>query len=419
MNKNSPALLLLGRLGASGLALISAPIVARAIGPEGRGETAATIALFALIPVLVGLGLPLEMRRVVATDNTLASVRRARRLVVFSLVMSVPASFICWMTIFGSFDFEARLAASIGVALTPLTLSWICDTSVLVATRDYVGIAVLQLLQPASYLVLVTVLWVAGSAETATVICAYILSNTASFVFGIIRVRHGNAEGARAARDLVKGSLSFAGGSLAEAASNRLDQVVALPLIGAVQSGLYSVAVTVAFAPLAIAQALGAATFTGIARAEGSQRKCLIDQSLRQVASVSIVSSGTVWLTGPFLVTFLFGEAFAGASTAIQVSAGACFASSVALQASSVLVAGGRRLLLTVSQGVSLVIAIGFLFLLGPANGADGAAWAALIGSVVLAVLNILFCGASLHSWVPTPQAFLSATKTLIRSKQN
>ena len=419
MRGNSPALLLIGRLGASGLALVSAPIVARAIGPEGRGETAAAIALFALIPIVVGLGLPLEMRRVVAIDNSLASVRQARRLVLFSAILALPAALICWASIFQSFSYEARLAASIGVALTPITLSWICDTSVLVAVRDYRGIAILQLLQPATYLLMVVALWATETAATASVIGAYIASNAVSFVFGLIRVRPGKTGDARRAHALAKGSISFAGGSLAEAASNRLDQVLSLPLLGATQAGLYSVAVTVGFAPLAIAQALGAAAFTSIARSEGRRRQRMINESIRQVASVSLISSLALWLAGPIIVTILFGEAFAGADDAIRITAWVCFVSSIALQASSVLIASGHRAKLTMSQVAGLVLGIGSLILLGPIYGASGAAWAALISATAMATLNVIFSGAAIHSVVPTPFALLAGVRTLARSRED
>lgn len=414
---NSPALLIFGRFGASALALVSAPIVARAIGPEGRGETAAAVALFALVPILLGIGLPLELRRVVAADGDASSLHSARRFIGLTAFASIPVSVLCTMTIFSNFESTAKIVATMGVALTPITLSWICDISVLVARQDYRGIVVLQLLQPLVYLIGVTVLWATNGATTTTVILVYIVSNFMPFVFGLWRVRASLSSRRGSAGQLFRGSMKFAGGSIAEAASNRLDQVIALPIIGAAQSGFYSVGVTVGFAPLAIAQALGTATFTGIAQAQGRRRRRLINSSIRQVASLSFVSSVILFLVGPFLVVLLFGEAFQGADAAIRVAAVACLMASISLQASTVLIATGHGTKLSISQLVSLVIGIALLFLLGPSLGALGAAIASLIGYATMAGLSLAFCGASLLSVFPTPQSFLAGIKSLFRAK--
>lgn len=417
MKANSPALLLLGRLGASGLALVSAPIVARAIGPEGRGETAAAVALFALVPIFLGFGLPLELRRIVAVDGSTASVRSSRRLIAFTGLVSVPVAWVCSATIFQEFDSGAKIAASFGVALTPLTLSWICDTSVLVARRDYIGIVALQLLQPLGYVVGVTMLWVANLASTGTVIWVYVASNIVSFIFGLQRVRASRIGVIQGPSTLIRGSLRFAGGSLAESASNRLDQVVALPVMGAAQAGFYSVGVTVGLAPLAIAQALGAASFTNIATAQGRRRRRLVNQSICQVASLSFASASIMFVLGPSLVVLLFGDAFYDAKSAIQVSALACVLASVSLQASTVLIATGRAGRLAISQLTSLVVGIGFLLVLGPALGALGAALASAIGYGIMATLSLSFCGASPFSIIPTPASFMSGLKSLLRTR--
>src|SRR5689334_5155238 len=42
---------------------LTVPVIARAVGAEGRGETAAVVAAFVFVPVLLGLGIPLEVRR--------------------------------------------------------------------------------------------------------------------------------------------------------------------------------------------------------------------------------------------------------------------------------------------------------------------------------------------------------------------
>lgn len=413
---NSPALLLFGRIGASALALISAPIVARAIGPAGRGETATAIAVFSLLPVLIGFGLPLELRRVVAVDGGTATVRTARRLVAISFLLALPFALLCWATLFQPLSEQTRLAASVGVALTPLTLSWICDTSVLVSLRDYRGILVLQLLQPVTYLIVVLALWSCQLATPGNVLWGYLLSNFMTYMFGILRVRASRSGHARSIRHVARGASHFAGGSLAEAATNRLDQVIALPVMGAVQTGLYSVAVTLGFAPLAIAQALASSYFARIAQNRGRHRKSLIEDAIRQVSALSFVSSLFLIVAGPFLVTLLFGEEFSDAESAIRVTAVACFFASISLQSANVLVAMGRGFTLAVSQVSALLFGVALLLPLGTALGALGAAIASACSMALMALLALYFAGVTVKCVLPTPSAFVRGIKTLLKA---
>lgn len=416
MRLNSPGLLLYGRLGASALALISAPIVARAIGPDGRGETAAAVALFSLVPVMLGMGLPLELRRVVASEGNSGSIRASRRLVLASPLFSVPLALILGSTLFQSFEEAARIAATVGVALTPLTLSWICDISVLVATRDFLGIVALQLIQPFVYLIGIILLWLVDWATTASVITVYVVSNAASFLFGLCRVKVPADISETRPVNLMKGSVRYSGGALAESASNRLDQVLALPIIGAAQAGLYSVSVTVGLAPLAVAQALSASSFTSVATAEGRRRQRLVSDSIRQVTSVSLATALVLFFLGPSIVLVLFGSPFADAAPAIRVSAFSCLFASIAVQASSNLVALGRPKQLAISQLVSLVVGIIALLILGPSNGSLGAALASSLGYATLALLAVRGCRASLWSIIPSPLSFVAGVRVLFRS---
>ncbi|MFJ6374551.1 polysaccharide biosynthesis C-terminal domain-containing protein [Pseudarthrobacter oxydans] len=301
--------------------------------------------------------------------------------------------------------------------MSPLTLSWICDIGVLVAKRDFLGIVSLQLLQPTSYLVGIIVLWVTELATTASVIWVFVGSNVVSFFFGLFRAGIAPKGAATRPKMLAKGSIRYSGGALAESASNRLDQVIALPILGAAQAGLYSVSVTVGLAPLAIAQALSSSSFTPITTARDRRRKRLISESISHVASLSIVAALLLFCFGPSLVDLLFGEAFRDAAPAIRMSAVSCFMASIAVQASSNLIAIGRPRQLAFTQMVSLAVGIAGLLVLGPALGSLGAAIASAIGYGVLAILAVHHCHAGIRSMLPTPRAFVGGLKVLLRSR--
>src|SRR5680860_505229 len=78
---NSPSIIALTRLIIQLTPLLTAPIVARELGPEGRGFYAACFAAMTLTPVALGLGLPLVTRRRSANHDPASTMRSVYRII--------------------------------------------------------------------------------------------------------------------------------------------------------------------------------------------------------------------------------------------------------------------------------------------------------------------------------------------------
>ncbi|QZT58438.1 lipopolysaccharide biosynthesis protein [Mycolicibacterium austroafricanum] len=413
--RRSPSLLIIGRLGASALALISAPIVARAIGPEGRGETAAALALYLIVPVVLGLGLPLEVRRQAATSDGHAVVRTAKTLVALSSLLSAAIAVLTYFTIFSGFSADGRLVASIGIALAPLSASWAIDVSVLVAHRRYGGVLLMQLLQPAVYVGLIVTVWLLDMARVSTVLAASLVGTVATFSAGLMLVRVPLVGKRVDTKSLMRKSLAFSGSAIAEAASSRADQILALPLIGAYQAGLYSVAATIGAIPLAIGQALGASYFAPIAQAESQNRTRLQGEAVRAALAAAVMITPLIALAAWLTIPWVFGEAFRDSVpvTMISLIGSACLLA--AYVASMALAADGRGIRMTFAQVGSLVCGISALLILGPILGALGAAIASTIGYLILLSILLFSLGLPTRALTPRSQDFLASIKRLKR----
>lgn len=413
--RRSPSLLVLGRLGATALAVISAPIVARAIGPDGRGQTAAALALFLIVPVVLGLGIPLEVRRQAATSDGHAVVRTARTLIMLSAVASAAIATLAFFTIFRYFGADGRVVATIGVALAPLSTSWAVDASVLVAHRRYGGVFIMQLLQPAVYVTLILVFWAVDIAEVATILLASIVGTLATFGVGRVFVRVPFRGERVPSKKLLRKGVAFAGSAIAEAASSRADQVVALPLIGAYQAGLYSVAATIGSVPLAIGQALGASYFTPMAQAEGRNRRILQSEAIKGALAAALMAIPLTAIAAWATIPLIFGAAFEPSVPVTMISLiGSAFLV-VAYVASMALAADGRGLRMTFGQIASFITGIAALTILGPWLGAVGAAIASSLGYLTL--LGVLFVSLRLplRRLIPLPPDFLATIRRLRR----
>jgi O-antigen/teichoic acid export membrane protein len=243
------------------------------------------------------------------------------------------------------------------------------------------AVALLQITQPATYVVLIVVFWLFGIASVATVIIAFICGNVANFVAGLLLTNASLFRKGMSFRPLLARSFDYYGGSVSQIASTRLDQVIALPLIGAVQAGYYSVAVTIgSAAPLVLGHALGGSNFRGIARAEGDERTELEAAAFRSACALALMFCPLVALISWPLMPIIFGSEFEAALPATLIAIGAGGVQLVAFVTSSSTTARGRGKLLTLAQCVGLAVGVLALLIAGQTAGAVGAAIASALG---------------------------------------
>lgn len=413
---DSPSFIALGQLAASGLAIVSAPIVARAIGPSGRGETAAVLAAFYIWPIVAALGMQLEIRRAAATGFREPALRRARDLMLLLVLPSAAVAFILDFSLFATLSNETRIVAFAGVTAAPLMVSWMCDQSVLIADRRYRAVAIIQIIQPSVYLLAVTVGWICGWVSVPYVLGASMLGTLATTIcaasFTKVSIR-----GPRASTlGLLRASARYSGSSIAEASASRLDQLIALQLLGATQSGLYAVAATIGGLALPLGHALAADSFNEIAQAQNEEERLKTRvKHIRSAVAAGLVAGATLAAASPLLVPLLFGSQFTGSILpAVLLSVGGA-AAVPAFVASLVLAAEGRGREMTLAQITRVAVGLVGLVSLGPLLGAIGASIASLVGSwILLAILTVRTTG-SIRAWLVGPSDFRTAIRRLLR----
>lgn len=388
---DSPSLLLLGRLAGAAVSLCSAPLVARLIGPDGRGITAATIAVYYVVPILLAFGVPTYVRRRVAISRSVKVITRARGFALASIVPSALAAWAAYHTVFATITGIDRVVASAGVLVAPFVISWTCDVSVLVAQGRFRSIFALLVTPPLGNLLLVLLFWGGGVVSTSTVILANVISNVATCLLGFVLVRPGskNDHDLPSMWGVVSASIPYSGAAIADAALNRVDQVVMLPLIGAYQSGLYAVAVTLSALPAPVGSALGSAYFGRMARVDDSEARSLSARVLKSGFLLSLITVIPIALVTPLAISVLFGEDFMPAVPVAFVSYFGSVFVVLGFICANILAARGRGLGMTVAQVLAVVCALGLLVLLAPSLGAWGAALASSAGYGVSVLIMV------------------------------
>lgn len=404
---NSPMTMLGTRLSVAALGLISAPIIAHALGPSGRGETASALAAMYLVPILLAFGMPFEVRRRVLADGGMGAVRTARRL---ALLTAVPAGLVAWLavsTLFSGFDTGAAIAVVVALVSTPLMVSWMIDIGVVGAQRRFGAVALLQATQPVVYVGGIMGMALVDAMSVAGVIWANFIGSVATAIVGALLNRTRRAQPVPA-RALLRGSSTFYGAQASDAAYQRLDQVLMLPLIGSHEAGLYSVAVTIGTLPVFLAHAVAAPVFSDISHSSGPARVRATGEAIRSAFMVGLVSAIFLAIVSPWGVPLLFGSAFADAIPAVMFAILGSLFVVVAVSAGEVLSARNMGLRLTVAQGSGLVTCLILLLTFGPLFGATAAAIANASGIVMALTVMLVSIRPPVRSIVPRPSdAFL------------
>jgi O-antigen/teichoic acid export membrane protein len=414
--KDSAVQLVAANLVAAGLAVLSAPIIARSLGPDGRGETAAALTLTFLAATVLAVGLPLEVSRLAARGSAAPALRTVRLLMFGAFVPAGVLAAGAYWTIFASFDSGSRAMATASIVLSPLTISWMCDASVLSGRQRFRALFVMRVTYPATFLVSVAALWISGHASAATVIGSSIGTSAVTAVLGWA-LTGASLRGPRLpVMEVVRPALRVSGGTIADAALSRLDQVLIVPLMGAYDAGLYSVATAFGIAPLAVGQALGAAYFRDIAKAEGPDRQVLKAEAARAGLAVAALLTPPLMIAAYVLVPVIFGHEFDDSAlpAAIYLLGGAAWLASVPCMMA--LVADQRGHAVTVAQLAGLAVNIALLVGFSQFYGVTSAAIAAAAGFTTVIAIYLWMLRLPIRQIVPRRSDAVAGFRRLVHT---
>jgi O-antigen/teichoic acid export membrane protein len=358
-------------------------ILARSLGPTGRG-TIAFITVSALVLARVaGFGMG-EATTVLAARRVEARGALLSNLILFMVTSALVLGGVGFVLLF---SLAGERPA--GVELPELMI--LAGAAVVIALIEaggafLVGCGRLQRLALITataywiYPVVLGVVWLVAGLTVTRAALAWLASEA---IIAIVLLRQ-SARGVGLARPsfrLLFESIHFGLrawiGSLARLLNFRTDQILMGFLASEAALGIYAVAVNTSEVLLYLPTATATALLPVAARAEPLQRA---EHTLGAFRSVALVTAGAVAvaaLLGPFLLPVVFGSAFdASVEPFLWLVPGAFgFAASVIF--SSALMASSSPGRSSLGPFVSLVVGIALDFVLIPRFGATGAAAAA------------------------------------------
>jgi O-antigen/teichoic acid export membrane protein len=364
------------------LAFASSALVARALGPGGRGAYALFVVSTSFGQMLLGLGFgsaalyflnkrELSLRQVVSAIHvaTLASP-------------IVTATAVALVVPWGGADLLGRgLSAWLLVPAVPV-LIWVAALTVtLQAQRRFWEMGLVTVAQPALMLTLVSVAYAAGDPTPNTIVWFWIATNTAAGAVALWRIGFSNVDLAQVVRprlavlrSLARFGVQGESGNVLQLMNYRLDQYVVRGFVGVAGVGVYAIGVSMTEAVWLLANSVALVLLPTLTGAPDEEVQRVTPIAVRNTLLVAGIGSLALAIVAPIVIPAFFGHAYDGSVQALWWLLPGTVALTGSKVVTSYIFSRGRPLVNTMITTASLAVTLGALFALVPAYGVNGAA---------------------------------------------
>jgi len=371
-------------VGIQGLNVLTGVLLARALGPEGRGELAAVLLWPGLLALVGSLGV---MEAV--TYHAARSTAPLGRLLGSSLVLGgaqatvlITVGAVVVPRALASYGPDAVSAARAYLVYIALFFAALYLMAVISGLQRYGQFQVLRLLVVVLSAAGLVALAVTGALTVRTAVYAYLAANLVTAVAAAAMLRTWRADlgidRALTSRLLAFGARSH-GGNLASTLNERLDQLLISIFLTPASLGLYVVAVTLTSVAALVGSSTGMVALPSVASMPPGPERVRAARRLIHVTLLGSVAA-TVPLLAllPTIIQVFFGRAFLGAVGPARVLLVAAVALSVGRVLGAVLRAVGRPLDAGLAEAAALGVTVLGLAVLLPFLGLMGAAFTSL-----------------------------------------
>ena len=369
--------------------VLTAPILAQALGATGRGELAAAMAPAALILPVATLGLPDAITSLLAKQPHLT-----RRALAGATFVTSALGVLCLIGALVALPFlsagNSELARLI-VFSTAMTIPALVVgpfRGAAVGRQMWGFVAVERVVNALLRIIVFGVLWMLGDL---TVFSALLVSCVTPLVAALIYCRLLTRPPQQTDRDVpfaggtLKPLVSFGAkiwfGAVAEMLLGRIGQILMTPLSSTRDLGLYIVASTISDVLLVVAVAIQGALYGLNSRSNDASR---VTATARLTLVVGFVPGVLIACTLHWWIRPVFGAEFAGAVIPTVMLLASALICIPGLMAAAGLSAWKRPALRSIGLVVSLVVNLSAFILLVPTFGVIGACLTSILTNVIM-----------------------------------
>ncbi len=370
--------------------IITGPLLARSLGPDGRGITAVLLAPLALANLVFTLGVPESLTYFAAKDR-LTGQQAIRRALIGGFICAGAA--IAVLFFFAPYLFRGqtqyiRYFNALLLSL-PVTLCFSAIRGIVQGRQSFSAINAERVFG-AALRCAVLVGFVAMHALTPlSAVWISIVTGAAASVFLLpaLRMPSCASSGPPATKSIVRYAAATALGNFGGLMIMRLDQVLMVSLTSHAQLAFYAVAVSLAELPLAVVSACRDIAFSVAAERDDHQ-------IIARYCRLTLLAVGLICLAGvlmtPVALPMLFGRDFSPAIDMAEVLFVATLGRAVTAVIGAGLMALGRLWLRSVLQLSGATLTAVLIFIVVPHEGGIGAAWITAFTYLFLAAASLI-----------------------------
>lgn len=399
--------------------IVQGILLARLLGPVGRGQFAAAILWPSLFAATGGLGVGVALARRAGKAPDLAKLVRTGLLL--TLLTGTVAAIVCAVAIPWLLPGDDKIVRQGAYAFMPFILF------------NHVALAMVAIDQGAGwfarmnwtrlivnpvYLILVVALWLAGIRDIRWFVISLVVANgaVASVRVGL-GVRQAPLLGPmEPVKRVFREALPFGLAGLLNPLTQSADKALLLYLLGTAQLGFYSVALTAASAVNSLAGAAGTVSFGMSSQAKDREGFDRVARMFRFTAWTWLLAGLGVGLTIPIMLPLLYGAAFRPAIWAAILLIPAAAFSGQASVLEEAMRAQGRAFIGLEARAGGLVVMLAVGWLLAPSLGILGVVFAVVASQTI--VLMVMTFAARYHFQRAVLSTLLPRIADLVQLKE-
>lgn len=376
--------------------LVTAPLTARALGVSGKGLVALVVVINDVGNAVFRWGLPEATAFYLKRGFGFKPIRRAVRRFGF---LALPFAACLGVAVVAPNVARSQglvfcVVAFVMTAWSPIVNTTAgCLRNALMAAGDLASLRDAPVIGALPFILVIPIAHWLGVLTVNVVLGVYAGSALLQRIYFGAKARHRFTQDENDTAVSLAAMLRFGTktvpAALSELGNSRLDQMILVPLVGLAPLGLYSVAVTVGMLPVAFGLGLATATFrlmpTTVESAGSHEPGTAIRLAVPPLLVISLMLGGSV----PYVVPFVFGEAFQGAVVPCLLLLPGAFAMAINYSVWQTANALGRPEISSITQLISLAVTVILLVLLLPSYGIRGAAVATSVAYVVRLVTSL------------------------------
>lgn len=378
------------------LNLITGIAIARALGPEGRGEIAAILILTQMAGWLFTVGsteaISYRLARNPGEGGRLLGTWTALSLPM--ALLGVLAAELILPVLFAAQTDAAIDLARIYVAVVALMVAQSVLNGMLLGDHDFFVYNLVRFVPPAVIATAYIVLWASGglSVEIALVINAVAVAAACLISAARALRRHGiGPPSATLLRDTLWYGVRAHGGTIAGLVNARLDLLIVPAFLGAASVGLYSVAANVTSVIGTLTGTVAVLVLPVAARRRENSARTVI-RTMQAVMLIGIAIAIPLALLADVALELIYGTDFGSAATPLRILLPGEILDAAAMVLWSGLLAANRPFLSSVAAAPAAILTVIGLILFLESGGIEAAAIVSTCAySVVFAISILLY----------------------------